>query len=185
MKKIIYTVSFVCTMILAGSTLAQTSDTVIPSNKTDGQNSATTTPKPAEDADGAQQIAVRVPQTKIGFPEAQWNFGTIKQGDIVKHNFVFTNEGENDLILEDVKPTCGCTALDWPREPVKPGESGTIVTQFNSRGKLGQQKKYFTIRYNGTPETERVSFRGNVVAPAPQEKEPKSEPVLNGSSATE
>ncbi len=180
MKKILYTFSFVGAMLFAGNALAQTPGTVTPANKAD-VNNATVAPKPVADAPAPAEE--QVPQTKIGFPEVQWDFGTIKQGDIVKHDFVFTNDGENDLILKDVKPTCGCTALDWPKEPIKPGESGIIVTQFNSRGKMGQQYKYFTIRYNGTPEVERVSFKGNVVPPDPVDQ-PKSEPAPNGAAAT-
>lgn len=178
MKKILYTFSFVGAMMFAGNALAQNPGTVTTGNKADVKN-ATVAPATAKPAPVA---AEQVPTTKIGFPEVQWDFGTIKQGDIVKHDFVFTNEGENDLILKEVKPTCGCTALDWPKEPIKPGESGIIVTQFNSRGKMGQQYKYFTIRYNGTPEVERVSFKGNVVPPTP--KEEKKEVAPNGSAAT-
>lgn len=170
MKKILYTFSFVGAMMFAGNALAQTPGNVTTGNKAAVKN-ATVAP-----AATAAPAAEEVPKTKIGFPEVQWDFGTIKQGDVVKHDFVFTNEGENDLILKDVKPTCGCTALDWPKTPIKPGESAIIVTQFNSRGKMGQQYKYFTIRYNGEPEVERVSFKGNVVPPAPKE-EPKSAPA--------
>ena len=100
MKKILYTFSFVGAMMFAGSALAQTPGTVTGGNKADVKN-ATVAPAPA---------AEEVPKTKIGFPEVQWDFGTINQGDIVKHDFVITNEGENDLILKEVKPTCGCTA---------------------------------------------------------------------------
>ena len=168
MKKFLYTFGFVGAMMFAGNALAQTPGNANTGNKANVQNA---TVKPA---------AQEVPKTKIGFPEVQWDFGTINQGDIVKHDFVFTNEGENDLILKEVKPTCGCTALDWPKDPIPPGESGIIVTQFNSRGKMGQQYKYFTIRYNGEPEMERVSFKGNVVAPKPKEE---AKPAPNGSAA--
>ena len=46
---------------------------------------------------------------------------------------------------------------------------------------MGQQYKYFTIRYNGEPEVERVSFKGTVVAPKPKEE---AKPAPNGSAAT-
>lgn len=115
---------------------------------------------------GAVEVAP-TPITKIEFTETQYDFGEIKQGDVVEHTFVFKNVGENDLVLENVKPTCGCTALDWPKEPIKPGESAEIQTRFNSRGKRGKQYKYFTVTYNGNPKVERVAFTGNVVVPTP------------------
>ena len=120
----------------------------------------------------AEQVT---PPTKIEFTETSYDFGEIKQGDVVEHTFVFKNIGDNDLILKNVKPTCGCTALDWPKEAVKPGETGEIQTRFNSRGKMGKQYKYFTVEYNGNPAIERVAFTGNVVAPAPKPA-PKTAP---------
>lgn len=42
---------------------------------------------------------------KIEFTELVFNFGTIKQGDVVKHDFTFKNLGENDLEIRHVKAT--------------------------------------------------------------------------------
>lgn len=179
MKKFVYTFSFVGAMLIGGSALAQTPTTVKEASK------ATITKAEADPAAAKVAVVAEVPKTKISFAETTWEFGNIKQGDVVKHDFVFTNDGDNDLTLKDVKPTCGCTALDWPKEPLKPGESGVIVAQFNSRGKMGKQYKYFTIRYNGDPEIERVAFTGTVVAPPkpPVVDKPKSIAGPNGSSA--
>jgi len=176
MKKFVYTFSFVGAMLIGGSALAQTPTTVKAASKATVK---------AEAAPVKAAAVAEVPKTKITFAETQWEFGNIKQGDVVKHDFVFTNDGDNDLILKDVKPTCGCTALDWPKEPIKPGESGIIVAQFNSRGKMGKQYKYFTIRYNGDPEIERVAFTGTVVAPpkpAVEEKAPAEKPKMQAAT---
>lgn len=42
---------------------------------------------------------------KIEFKELEFDFGTIKQGEVVKHDFIFKNLGENDLEIRHVKAT--------------------------------------------------------------------------------
>lgn len=110
--------------------------------------------------------------TTISFEEVSFDFGKIKEGDIVKHKFKFTNTGTNDLILENVKPSCGCTALDWPKDPIAPGKTGEIEAQFNSTGKSGVQTKYITITLNSAERLERITFTGEVI---PKPVEPGSE----------
>lgn len=108
--------------------------------------------------------------TQIEFTQKMHNFGNIPQGEVVKHKFEFKNVGEHDLIIENVKPSCGCTALDWPRKAIKPGKTGFIEAQFNSAGKLNAQTKHVTVIYNGNPKMELLTFKGNVVKPTPGEK---------------
>ena len=115
--------------------------------------------------------------TQIEFVEDSYDFGKITQGDVVKHTFTLKNAGDHPLILENVKPSCGCTALDWPREPIAPGETADIEAQFNSAGKMGRQMKYITIVYNGNPKIERIMFQGEVVA-KPKEPTYQSPPIV-------
>lgn len=102
-----------------------------------------------------------------------YDFGKITQGDVVKHKFIIKNTGENNLVLENVKPSCGCTAIEWPREPIAPGATAEIEAQFNSTGKIGAQHKNITITYNGADRIVYLTFTGEVVpnydekAPAP------------------
>jgi hypothetical protein len=103
--------------------------------------------------------------TTIKFDQDTYDFGKIKQGDVVKHKFTFTNTGDKNLVLENVQPSCGCTAIDWPREAIAPGKTASFEAQFNSTGKSGPQMKYITIIYNGAERMTRVTFTGDVVVP--------------------
>lgn len=133
--------------------------------------SSTTTPAAA--GDGAVEVGLSSPGTAeqpapeqlttISFAETSYDFGKIQEGEVVKHKFKFTNTGAHDLILENVKPSCGCTALDWPKDPIPPGKSGEIEAQFNSTGKAGAQMKYITITLNSAERLERITFSGEVV----------------------
>lgn len=103
---------------------------------------------------------------KFEFEEESFDFGTIKQGDVVEHLFKFKNVGEGPLIISKTKVTCGCTTPSYSKEPIAPGEEGEILVKFNSRGKLGQQNKTVTISANVEGGVDRISIRTNVEAPA-------------------
>lgn len=100
---------------------------------------------------------------EITFTEASFDFGDIKQGDQVEHTFNFKNTGTEPLILSNVLTTCGCTATDWPRDPIAPGKSGSITVKFNSAGKMGKQNKVVTIVSNASNAQERVKIITNVL----------------------
>lgn len=102
---------------------------------------------------------------KIVFAETSFDFGDITQGDRVEHVFEFENTGNEPLILSDVRTTCGCTAPEWPREPVVPGGQAKIKVVFNSVGKMGMQNKVITVMSNAVNNPARVKIVTNVMAP--------------------
>lgn len=99
----------------------------------------------------------------ITFTEKMHDFGDITQGDKVQHVFTFTNSGNEPLILANVETTCGCTASNWPRDPIAPGEEGQITVTFNSTGKMGIQNKVIRVRSNATNNVETVKIVTNVL----------------------
>ncbi len=87
------------------------------------------------------------------YKEKNWNFGEIKQGDVVKHQFEVQNTGKSELIIRKVKASCGCTAIKPEKTILAPGESTTIAAEFNSRGKNGRQTKTVRIVSNDPKNT--------------------------------
>ncbi|MFA8300675.1 MAG: DUF1573 domain-containing protein [Hyphomicrobiales bacterium] len=61
--------------------------------------------------------------------QKDFNFGKIKR-ETVYHEFVLRNIGKDELLLKEVKPYCGCTAIEYPEEPILPGDSGLIKVNF-------------------------------------------------------
>ena len=110
---------------------------------------------------GTEKAAKNGP--KITFQETEYNFGDIQQGEKVEHVFTFENTGNEALILSNVMTTCGCTATDWPRDPIAPGKTADIKVVFNSAGKMGRQNKVVTIVSNAVNSQERVSLVGNIL----------------------
>ena len=102
---------------------------------------------------------------QLVFKDSIYDFGTISQGEIVKYTFYFTNKGKSDLVLENVKPSCGCTIPEWPKHPIKPGEGGAIDVSFNSDGKSGTLVKSITVTSNSKPSKHLLRLKGTVNAP--------------------
>jgi Protein of unknown function (DUF1573) len=98
----------------------------------------------------------------LAFAKSKHDFGTIKEGEVVKHTFTFKNTGNQPLIISDVRVTCGCTTPDWTRTPVAPGQTGYIIAQFNSTGKPGQNNKVITVVSNSVTGNVPLSFITNV-----------------------
>ncbi len=103
------------------------------------------------------------PLPSMKFREELYDFGEVKEGDVVEHVFSFVNEGEAPLIISDAKASCGCTVPEWPKEPIPVGESGEIKVRFNSKNRTGIQNKPVTITANTWPVTTRVTIKGNVI----------------------
>ncbi|SNT24400.1 Protein of unknown function [Ekhidna lutea] len=102
---------------------------------------------------------------KISFTEKSFDFGEITQGEKVEHVFEFENIGTEPLVLSDVRTTCGCTAPEWPREPIAPGSKAKLKVVFNSAGKMGMQNKVITVMSNAVNNPERVKIVTNVMPP--------------------
>jgi hypothetical protein len=93
---------------------------------------------------------------KIQFANPIHDFGRVKSGDIVKHEFIFTNIGTTTLEVTHVQPTCGCTAAgEWSRK-VEPGQIGKIPLQFNSTSFNGAVHKSVTVNSSDRSQPQAV-----------------------------
>jgi len=93
--------------------------------------------------------------TKIKFKETAWDFGKVKQGEVVSHEFVFANEGDETLIIQKVSTSCGCTAALVSAEKIPPGKEGRIGVKFDTRGYGGPVKKLVYVDSNDPGDAHR------------------------------
>jgi len=102
----------------------------------------------------------------IAFDSLRRDMGHIVQGAKVTKRFQFTNTGGAPLVITNVHSVCGCTVgKDWPKEPIAPGEGGSIEVVFDSEGRSGRQEKTVTVVTNATPPSTVLALTGEVIAP--------------------
>ena len=104
--------------------------------------------------------------TKVDGPKFKWgktvhNFGKIAQGTPVKTEFEFTNSGNAPIIITQVQTSCGCTASEYPKTPILPGQTKTIKVGYNAAS-AGTFSKTITVRSNSEKPTTVLFIKGEV-----------------------
>ena len=115
---------------------------------------------------------------EISFTEEKFSFGEIEEGPKVSHEFKFVNTGNEPLILSNVKASCGCTTPSWPKEPILPGEEGTILVTYNTAKRVGSFNKSITITSNAITTTKVIYITGKVNAVPEEETMPIKQPLM-------
>jgi hypothetical protein len=82
------------------------------------------------------------------FKETKHDFGKVKQGDVVSHEFIFKNEGGAPLVVEKVETTCGCAAALVSEKTIAPGKEGKVKATFDTRGYAGRLSRYLYVVTN-------------------------------------
>lgn len=119
-----------------------------------------------------------VAQPQITFDEESYDFGNIRQGDVVTHHFVIRNNGNEDLQIERVRASCGCTAAAPDKDVLTSGDSTTVKVTFDSKGRKGVQKKYVYVFSNDPKRKQvRLSFTTKILLPDELDAKKVEKPV--------
>ncbi len=91
------------------------------------------------------------------------DFGSVVEGDPVRHDFVIENKGSSPLLMEKVKPDCGCTTVSYTKE-IPPGGKGTVSVEVNTRGYGGRRLSKRVLVETNDPENPEFYLKigGNV-----------------------
>lgn len=103
--------------------------------------------------------------SKIKFEVMTHDFGTIQETDgDAKCVFKFTNEGDSPLLITRAQASCGCTSPEYPKKPIRPGESGEIKVTYHAKGRPGPfDKSVYVYSNDKTSERVMLTITGNVV----------------------
>ena len=114
--------------------------------------------------------AVATPaQTQLQPSSIKWQdesheFGDIEKGKPVSYEFTFTNTTKETILVTNVKPSCGCTAANYTKTPIKPGEKGSVTATYNaaSPGAFHKTVTVTTSEENAAPKV--LTVKGKVIA---------------------
>ncbi len=103
---------------------------------------------------------------RADFKATSHDFGKVKQGDVVTHEFTFRNEGSAPLVVERIETTCGCTAALVSEKRIAPGRDGRIKTTFDTRGYSGRMTRFLYVVSNDAANPRReLSVTADIEVP--------------------
>ena len=76
---------------------------------------------------------------------------------------------QQDLLIEQANPTCGCTISDYTKSPIAPGKTGVIHATYNAAN-LGHIDKTLTVKFAGADDIKFIKLTGEVLDPAAYDK---------------
>ena len=74
----------------------------------------------------------------------------------------FTNKGSEPLVIEDVKASCGCLEVAYPKEAIAAGARGEISLTFDAKI-LGSFYKEVEVKTNASDKPAYIGIQGTVV----------------------
>lgn len=97
------------------------------------------------------------------------DLGKIKGNTQNEVEFKFTNAGKSDLILRNIRSSCGCTAVQQGNQGVgiKAGQSSSIKATFNSGSYKGKVTKAIYV-YTNDPKNSQVVLMLNADVEQPE-----------------
>lgn len=111
----------------------------------------------------AQSASTKKADELVKFKEVKFDFGKIKQGVPVTHDFSFSNVSGAPVIIETARASCGCTTPKWPQAPVAAGKTNVITAGFNAMSPGPFTKEiYVTVKGSDAPVV--ITITGEVVA---------------------
>lgn len=111
-------------------------------------------------------------EPKLVPAEARIDFGHVPQGDPASFEFILRNEGDADLTIDSVKPSCGCTAALASDKVVPPGGEAKISGEVKTAGFQDRINKTITVTSND-PNQPRTTLTVTGVVDVPFHLEPR------------
>ncbi|MDR2894479.1 MAG: DUF1573 domain-containing protein [Alistipes sp.] len=90
------------------------------------------------------------------------DIGRLRSGEVIRYDARLRNVGTEPLVVRNITTSCGCTSVEYTREPIAPGASGEFSFSFDSRGMWGTQLKLIEIATSASPLPYKVMVRAEV-----------------------
>lgn len=107
------------------------------------------------------------PNAMITFESLVFDFGDVYSTNPVPGTFRFTSTGTEDLVIERVRTTCGCTsanAAELQNSRWEPGTGASIDFEFTPSQKAGEQSKNIVVITNSeSNRTINLTLKANYV----------------------
>ena len=98
--------------------------------------------------------------TTVSVNVTTMDLGHFPMSEKQESSFVLTNTGSNLLVIQDIITSCGCTKVEYSKEPARPGVTCEVKVSYEAE-ELGHFKKTITIYCNVAKSPLRLTLEGN------------------------
>lgn len=123
------------------------------------------TPATAQTKEAASTVATPAKPAKpslITWTKDVHDFGDLKKGVPTSYDFTFKNTTKETILISNVKAACGCTATNYTKTPIKPGEMASVTATYNAAN-AGPFSKTVTVTTNDSETPKILTIKGKVV----------------------
>ena len=90
-------------------------------------------------------------------------FPVTKQGEVLSHEYMITNSGDEPLIISDYKVSCACTKVALPESSIEPGATFALQVTFDTKDKYYYQDRTIILVANTKKKMHKIRFKVKVV----------------------
>lgn len=94
----------------------------------------------------AKTIAFGVERLEYTFADTL-QLGIAHQGEVLTQRIRLENTGHEPLVITHHEAHCGCTEVEYSRQPIESGEYRDITIRYNTRGQSGWQMKLLELYF--------------------------------------
>ena len=96
----------------------------------------------------------------VSIDRTTMDFGSFPQSENQESSFTLTNTGNSLLVIQDIITSCGCTKVEYSKEPVRPGGTLEVKVLYEAED-AGYFKKTVTVYCNTENSPLRLTVKGN------------------------
>ena len=98
-------------------------------------------------------------QTTVELSAQVLDFGTFPKEETKAGEILFKNTGDKPFVIYDVVTSCGCTKVDYPKTPARPGETLKLTITYEA-DKPGHFNKSLKVYGNMESSPVKLFVRG-------------------------
>ena len=109
---------------------------------------------------GEKETGQAANSTSVSVNQTVLDFGSFSQSEKQEKSFVLTNTGGGLLVIQDIITSCGCTKVEYSKEPVRPGSTLEVKVIYEAE-QVEHFNKTVTVYCNAENSPLRLTVKGN------------------------
>lgn len=97
--------------------------------------------------------------TEVSIDNVVMDLGRFPMSEKQESGFVLTNTGNNLLVIQDITTSCGCTKVEYSKEPIRPGGTLKVKVIYEAEQK-GYVNKSVKVYCNTKDSPVRLTVKG-------------------------